>query len=415
MTVDASAVAAARRAIKLVCATLPHLSGLAHAVRISADGRVGTAGVFPSGRLLIKPEWFLELNDVERAFVLAHELLHLALHTHDRAIGCDHSKFNIAHDLIINDILETEFGITTPGGGVRHPGARHCSAEALMLDQSFAPESDEPPSVFAIALVGALGRRASPLETMPDDVLTAELEAIWFPNETSQQRAANITTIRIEGVKALSLQHIQQRARESAQAVSRLPGDWYSDAEYAYTEALAGAVRPPWELALHRWMDDITPRRRTYARASRRGADRTDIVLLGRDREGLTLSIVLDTSGSMTDEIEHALGSIMAFGRQTAIEAVRIVQCDTAITVDEVVDIDSLARYRVAGFGGSDMSPAMNLLADDAEATAVIVITDGCIQYPPTPLPYDVLWMVYGHDDFAPPYGQVIRASMTEI
>ncbi len=415
MSLDATAEAAARRAVNLVCAALPHLSGLAHAVRISADSRVGTAGVFPSGRLLIKPEWFLELNDVERAFVLAHELLHLALHTHDRGSGCDHSEFNVAHDLIINDILETEFGITTPGAGVCQPGARHRSAEALMLDQSFAPETDEPASDFAIALAGALGRRDSPLETTPDDVLTVELEGEWFPGEAPRERLANTTAIRVEGVKALSLQHIQQRARESALVVTGGSGQWYGDPEYAYAEALAVAVRPPWGLALHRWMDAITPSRRTYARASRRGADRTDVVLPGRDREGLTLSIVLDTSGSMTNEIEHALGSIMTFGQQTAIDAVRIIQCDTGITSDDVVAISDLTRYRVAGFGGSDMSPAMELLAEDTDTTAAIVITDGDIDYPVTPMPYDVLWVVYRRDDFAPPYGQVIRASMTDI
>lgn len=415
MSTDAAAEAAAQRAVNLVCATLPHLSGLAHAVRIRADSRVGTAGVFPSGRLLIKPEWFLDLNDVERAFVLAHELLHLALHTHDRAGDCDHSKFNVAHDLIINDILETEFGISTPGGGVRQPGARHRSAEALMLDQSFAPEIDPPASDFAVVLAGALGRRDAPLETTPDDVLTAELEGQWFPDEAARERLANTAAIRIEGVKALSLQQIQQRARESALEVIGASGQRYGEPTSVYAEALSVAVRPPWELALHRWMDDVTPSRRTYSRASRRGADRTDVVLPGRDREGLTLSVVLDTSGSMTDEIEHALGSIMTFGQQTAIETVRIIQCDTTITTDDVVAINDLTRYRVAGFGGSDMSPAMHHLAADPETTAVIVITDGYIEFPRSPMPYDVLWVVYGHDDFDPPYGQVMRATMDDV
>lgn len=102
---------AVRLAVDLVCVSLPHFSGLARAVRIVADDRLGTAGVFASGRLVFNTEWFLEFNSVEKAFVIAHELLHLALHTHERAADSDPEVFNIARDLIINDILETELGI----------------------------------------------------------------------------------------------------------------------------------------------------------------------------------------------------------------------------------------------------------------------------------------------------------------
>ena len=96
----------------------------------------------------------------------------------------------------------------------------------------------------------------------------------------------------------------------------------------------------------------------------------------------------------MSDDIAHALGSIMSFGRGANIETVRIVQCDTAVTSDEIVMIDDLATYRVSGFGGSDMTPAMLHLANDPE-TVVVVITDGEIGYPAESMPYFVLWVVY--------------------
>jgi predicted metal-dependent peptidase len=117
----------------------------------------------------------------------------------------------------------------------------------------------------------------------------------------------------------------------------------------------------------------------------------------------------------MTDEIAHALGSIMAFGHGANIESVRIVQCDTGVTTDEVVAIDELATYRVAGFGGSDMTPAMEHLAADPDTTAVVVITDGGICYPSEPMPYYVLWVVYSslwEGGFSPGYGQVIHTDV---
>jgi predicted metal-dependent peptidase len=407
--------AAVRLAVDLVCVSLPHFSGLARAVRIVADDRVRTAGVFASGRLVVNTEWFLEFNSVEQAFVVAHELLHLALHTHERAVDCNPEVFNIAHDLIINDILETELGIDTPGGGVRHPGARHMSAEALILDGSVTPPRQTDTTLGA-ALIAAAGRAGSdlPLERIPEDVLDEALERQWFPKESHSARNVAVIAIRQETRRALSLQQIQARARESASIAANRHriGDWSSGSVEAYVDALDVTYRPPWQLALHRWLDAVTTPRRTYARASRRGADRTDVALPGHSRDTQVISIVLDTSGSMTFAIAHALGSIAAFARGTDIEAVRIVQCDNAVTSDDVVAIDDLTGFRVTGFGGSDMSPAIHHLAADPETTAAVVITDGVIGYPAGPLAFDVLWVVYGDDVFDPGYGQVIRTGM---
>lgn len=409
------AVAAAKRAVGLVCVNLPHLSGLAHSVRIAADERVGTAGVFASGRLIVNPPWFLELSDVERAFVIAHELLHLALHSHARTGDVDPDKFNVAHDLIINDILETELGIQPPGGGIRRPGARHESAEALMLDPSLPADRASMDTAMAAAMRKALGLGG--LKGPPDDVLDAGVEAEWFPDETPHARAAATAATQREATKALALQQIQERARAAAQQVadqtaSRSSGPGDSGATSAYVDALEISYRPPWELALHRWLDTVTTPVRTYARASRRAGGRTDIVLPGRMRDARTISIVLDTSGSMSEDIAHALGSIMSFGRGANVETVRIVQCDSSVTSDQIVAIDDLATYRVSGYGGSDMSPAMLHLANDPETTAAVVITDGGINYPAEPMPYFVLWVVYGYNDyypFEPEYGQVIH------
>lgn len=414
------AEAAARRAVSLVCVSLPHLSGLAHSVRIVGDDRVRTAGVFPSGRLLVNPAWFLELTDRERAFVLAHELLHLALDTHRRVGEADPATFNVAHDLIINDMLEVELGMRPPGGGLRQPGARFSSAEALMLDPSLTPHAP-PDTALGAAMRKAMARRGEEPADLPDDVLDEQLEAKWFPAETPQARAAAIEGTRREATKAVALQQVQEAAHALAEATNQqqfdaqwMGGDAY--ARSAYVDALNLTYRPPWQLALHRWLDAVAAPKRTYTRASRRGADRTDVALPGRIRDGQTISIVLDTSGSMSAEIAHALGSITAFGRGANIETVRIVQCDTSVTRDEVVAIDDLASYLVKGFGGSDMTPAMDHLAADPDTTAVVVITDGAIMYPHERMPYHVLWVVYGASasSFTPSYGQVIHTDVKQ-
>src|SRR5262249_54053179 len=88
--------------LQMVTAAFPHFAGLARVVRVELDHRIRTMGVFASGRLLVNPEFASALKPNELVFVLAHELFHLALRTHDRAIGSDSLAFNYAHDYIIN-------------------------------------------------------------------------------------------------------------------------------------------------------------------------------------------------------------------------------------------------------------------------------------------------------------------------
>ena len=158
-------------------------------------------------------------------------------------------------------------------------------------------------------------------------------------------------------------------------------------------------------------MEAVAPSDRSYARPSRRGANRTDVVLPGRKREGWTLHIVLDTTGSMADEVPRALGAIADFCEAIGVERIHLIQCDTAIGSDEILAPAEVARWRVTGYGGSDLTPAMQRLAEDPDVSAAIVLTDGEIAFPPEPTPYSVLWVLPAWKnpaEFNPGYGTVI-------
>jgi predicted metal-dependent peptidase len=139
-------------------------------------------------------------------------------------------------------------------------------------------------------------------------------------------------------------------------------------------------------------------------------------VLPGRKRTSWMLNVVLDTSGSMSEEIPRALGAIADFCDAAAVDDIRLVQCDTQVTSDEVLTPSALAAYAVSGYGGSDLTPAMLALADDPRVTAAIVITDGDVTYPAEPMPYAVLWILPPHSTggFAPPYGRVVTMQAGE-
>lgn len=391
------------RGLRLLTVSLPYLSGLAASVRVALDDRVPTMGVFASGRLVVNPAFAEKLDDDALIFVLAHELLHLALRTHDRARGSRALEFNYAHDYIINDILRTELGVTVvPAGGLDLPDARTRSAEEIVLEMR--RKAADTPSKTAVfdgeeTTIGRLFG-AGEGQSEAGDALGDQREKEMFPDDVADQAE-----------KAAAIKDVAAAGLALARAVGALRGLRGADpgAASQVVTALRGLYRTPWEVVLQRWMESVAPGERTFARPSRRGADRSDLVLPGRRREGWRLNVIIDTSGSMADDIPRALGAIADFCDAVAVDQIRLLQCDVAVTSDEQLSPAELAQYPVSGYGGSDLTPAMELLAGDPQVRAAAIITDGDIQYPPDPMPYAVLWVVPpGSSTFHPAYGRVV-------
>lgn len=447
-----------RTAVNLACACIPYLAGLAAKANIQLDDRIETACVFGSGRMLVSPEFFDSLNCEELAFVLAHEFMHLFLQTAQRrGSSTDFRLINIAHDLIINEMVGKAFdrSDSPPGEGLdwrsyqkdfekKYPGqiwkpAAEYSLEELV--QTLRPLQDkirncwklnkttQRPEPKRSSTLGDLLAEAgiqvdkheeeqirsvdssTPQRSLDDllgecgDVLTLEIEMSLFPDMTQQSVEDLIKEILQTVARCAAEQQVQIRLKNITE---HFPGTGTGDSENSYS-LLRGQYRTPWEAALQRWFDATAPGERSWARPSRRGAFRTDVVLPGRKREGWTIHIVLDTSGSMSDELSEALGAIDQFCQVNGVESVHILQCDTEVTCDEYVELGDLEHFQAKGFGGSDMSPAMLRLAEDPDVEAVIVLTDGWIDYPAEPMPYETLWCITSGYEPDFPYGSIVQ------
>jgi predicted metal-dependent peptidase len=389
--------------LRRVGLTLPYLVGLIQKVRVQLDPRVGTMGVFASGRLVVNPDFVRSLSPQDLVFVLAHELYHLVLRTHERAEGADARDFNHAHDYIINDLLMEELQYDqVPAGGLSWPGARLLSAEKILWEMERDPWL-RPNASWDVLLDdpgGSPGAGGGPA----GDALDSALERAWFPEEGALDQQARAREVEEAAARTQGLRALMGAMRGQGRGT----GAGGQDDTVA---ALRGLYRPPWELALQRWLETVSPSDRSYARPSRRGADRTDVVLPGRKREGWTLHVVLDTSGSMADEIPRALGAVADFCEAVRVDRVRLIQCDAAVGRDEVLTPAEVSRWQVTGYGGSDLGPALLRLAEDPEVAAAVVLTDGDIDYPQEPVPYSVLWVLppwKSPDEFTPRYGKVL-------
>jgi predicted metal-dependent peptidase len=439
------ALARIHRALRLVTVPFPYLAGLAAAARVALDARVPTMGVFASGRMVANAAFVARLSDADLRFVVAHELLHLALRTHQRALGADRMQFNVAHDYIINDLLRAELGVShVPAGGLDMPGARLRSAEAILLELRRAAP---PPGAAGRSRVrvwstagsaggrGAGSGRGTPGDGTPGDrgpgggpagpdragderagegpaedgdVLADATEREWFGDDAAEQRE-----------RARAAEEAARRGAELARALGRLPGAVLTQmglgagGRSAQVDARRGAWRVPARLALQRGLEAASIGPRTFERPSRRGHAVPDAVLAGRRRDSALLILVLDTSGSMTEALPAALGAIADACDALGIDAVRLVQCDAEVTRDELLEPHALARTRVDGFGGSDLSPALRRLARDPAVHAVVVLTDGDVLLPAEPLPFELTWLLPPHavPSFRPPQGRVVPLS----
>lgn len=428
------AAANATRALKLVAATLPHLSGLVHSVRVKVTKKYPVAAIGASGLMLVNPTVFAEAPSADLVFVVAHELMHLALDTFGRAGGAEPHLVNVAHDYVINDILSVELNRAVPFGGLVRHGARGESLEAIVAELAregtsasgcWTVERKKKPKRAKqrksamqeeLERAGLLPPEPDEPDTLPGeesgdypagDALTAEEEAELEPELGPKERSASRERVRREAVRALSLQELREQMDRATGHGQGADGG----ATRTLMEAVATAYQPPWQLALQHWLDAVAPGPRSYAKPSRRGAERDDgVVLAGRKREGWALHVVLDTSGSMINTLPRVLGLLAAFCEGAGVNVVHVMQCDVGVTADEWIDPAELSNYKITGFGGSDMSPAMDELADDPEVSAVLVLTDGMISYPREAPPYSVLWgLVNGAGGFRPPYGSVIH------
>jgi predicted metal-dependent peptidase len=352
-----------RQALGWFVSSYPLLGALAAAFTLVEEAEIcrlhgiSVAAISPAAaELYVNP--LTGMDEGERRFVIAHELLHAALRHDTRCAARDPWLWNVACDYVINGWL-TEMAVgDLPGGALYDPALKGKSAEQVY---------DE---------IAAGRRRMRKLATLRGqgacDILPGRLTGSADPAE------------------GVDLDEFYRRCLADGLTYHRgqgrglLPG--------GLIEEIRALTEPPvpWDVELARWFDDhFAPldRRRSYARASRRQAATPDIPRPGWHLpEELTDSrafgVVLDTSGSMDRRLlGKALGAIASYAVTRDVHAVRVVFCDAqAHDNGWMHPFDIAGRVRVRGRGGTVLQPGVDLLLaapDFPKDGPVLVITDG--------------------------------------
>jgi len=291
------------------------------------------------------------LKDSEVRFIMAHELLHAGLRHGARCAGRDPYLWNIACDFVVNGWL-IEMGVGEPPQlGVLHdPELAGLSAEDVYARIAADARRFRKRGTFAGAGVAdILGPPVGPYTDLDD--FYRRCLAHGLATHQSQGR----------GFLPLGL-----------------------------VEAIRALDHPPlpWDVELARWFDYHFPpleRRRTYSRPSRRQAATPDLPrprwwLPPELQVGRTFAVVLDTSGSMDNQLlGKALGAIASYAVNRDVAACRVIFCDAQPYDQGFMTPESIAgRVQVKGRGGTTLQPALNLLEQDfPKKGPVLIITDG--------------------------------------
>jgi predicted metal-dependent peptidase len=298
------------------------------------------------------------LTEDECRFVMAHELLHVALRHSIRCRGRDPMLWNVACDYVINEWL-AEMRI----GSLPRVG--------LLLDHTLAGLSAE--SVYDRIVTDL--RRFRRLGTFRGiglgDMLDGPSASCWATQAGMDLDAFYRSCL----AQGLLYHHEQGRGLLPASLV----------------EEIRALSQPPipWDVELARWFDDWFPpveKVRSYARPSRRQSSTPDIprprYVAPADIEGRTFGVVLDTSGSMDRTLlGDCLAAIASYSEAREVVAARVVFCDAlAYDAGYMRPADIAGRVKVRGRGGTVLQPGIQLLEeapDFPESGPILIITDG--------------------------------------
>lgn len=330
------------------------------------------------------------LSKEELMFVLAHEVLHNAFEHHIRRQDREPGKFNKACDYAINgELVATGVG-KMPVLGLIDPHFTGLGAEQIY---NMLPDEDGDGSSSGDGSGSGSGSSADPggcggvLDAAPSHD-TAALSKARAEMQTKVRMAANLAKAANQGTLPAAVQRI-----------------------------VDSLLKPKvdWRAVLRRFVDESVTRDFSWARPNRRLLPH-GFITPGTIADGVPhVSICVDTSGSIDDEI---LGAFAAEVRgaldEGAVDAITVVYCDAAVgNVDNFERGDELALHPTGG-GGTRFSPALRYVREKRPDTkAIIYLTDlHCSDFGQDPS-IPVLWGVYGRDkDFdslATPFGELIQ------
>ena len=328
----------------------PFLAILALQLELTDDPSIPT--VCTDGqRLRFNPSFIRGLEPLQRRFVLAHVVWHLALLHPWRRRTRDRTAWDLAADHEVNTLLRDDLPL--PWWATLFEDRAHDGADAVHA---------------WLTTLETLPERAPPCDVHQDPVTAIErdraLERRW---------AENILT---------AAQQLTRLGRPLPHAIQRL----------------VDALRRPrlhWTEILRRFVEPVLGDQRRWLPPNRRHLHR-GVYLPSRKDHRLRVFVGLDTSGSTTHLQAELLSELVGILDVTTRYEMTLAQGDHRLrdlqtyTIDRPLDVEALEPI---GGGGTNLEVFFAAIEErHLDPALAIILTDGLGQAPARPPPFPVIW-----------------------
>lgn len=366
---------------------MPYLSHVLAVMRTHVTEDVPSMAVDESARLYINEAWVATLTSAEVAYCLLHEVLHIVL-SHGKRFRTmvpdagERERFcwNVSADLCIQQMLAKQLGGLEPKDIVRIDGTL-----------------PEVPGNIKFLDIPGLTRGMS----------TEQYYGLLLPFMPEGSGESDEGGNAPGSSKPLDPRHAGGNSHGGKSAGQRPPTvieeamlhnaleQAERDMESAAPGSVPGGLRKSLSLRLRPQPDPFEELKRVVSRsiASPVGTDEYTYRRLSRRqlpdaarkrgvvRYAPECSIIVDTSGSMSGYEEKALIAVSQ-GLQK-VQQPRVVLYDHAVQDER--RMSRLADFQWKGYGGTDMTAAIEMVDAKHRPDAIVCITDGETRWPATP------------------------------
>lgn len=348
--------------------------------------------------LYYNPDFVETLNGATLCGVLAHEVLHPALHHHARRSGRDPRRWNEACDYAINPLL-LDAGLHLPDGVLVDNRFRQMSAEQIynQLQTGSKPESGDQDDVKDS---GGGGSTDSPMASGDSGAISSPVTEGGIGQVLDAPLPNEETPTVDEQVREWSV--AVNQAVTLAKHAGKVPA--------GIRRTLDGAAQAgvDWRELLRRLWSETTPADYSWMRPNKRHIW-AGLYLPGVMREGAgEVAIAVDCSGSVNSRqlrlFEAEVRSILDGQRP---QRVYVLYFDTMVHKVETFEAGQCISLKPMGGGGTEFGPCFKWLDEHGVVPQTLIfLTDLYGSFPSSQPCYPVLWASTGGRKA--PFGQVV-------
>jgi len=354
-----------------------------------ADETIKTAST--NGKnIRYNPAFFEALPADQLQGVICHELLHSTLLHHLRRDGRDIKQWNEACDYALNPLLIN--------AGFKLP-------EWVLNDSRFADMSAE--SIYKVLAGEKPDDDGQQGQGQGNDENGQGQPGNEPDNDPGGMGGVEDAPVHSESEKAEAEAQVKQELAQAVQ-VAKMQGKFPGGIERLVAEIMQPKI--VWQEVLARFLDEVTKNDYSFSRPNPRYIASGFILPSLHNVEMGELVLIVDTSGSVDEDLLDVFAGEMQDIASTFNTSIRVIYVDSKFQGEQTIEPDDTFKLQPLGGGGTDFKPGFEWMDEQGiTPKAVVYFTDlACHSFPAEP-DCPVLWAKWGDYNNTVPFGEVIQ------